>query len=162
VDGAEDRVAILVFRKGRKDEPILFVDATDHETIKKVVRLGSAFEPVVGYRRTRSTILTHEFFAAVAQVCEDRAEIPGVSALVPRSTLGGASADGRYVDLRPRQFIALDRLEESVAVTQTRLAESHQAVVSAEAALLKARTKLGLAPLFTPTSSSKPSRHPGN
>jgi hypothetical protein len=162
VDGAEDRVAILVFRKGRKDEPILFVDATDHETIKKGVRLGSGFEPVVGYRRSRSTILTHEFFAAVAQVCEDRAEIPGVSALVPRSTLGGASADGRYIDLRPRQFIALDRLEESVAVTQTRLAESHQAVVSAEAALIKARAQLGLPPLFAPTSSSKPSRHPGN
>ena len=161
VDGAEDRVAILVFRKGRKDEPIFFVDATDHETIRKVVRLGSAFEPIVGYRRTRSAILTHEFFSAIAQVCVDRAEIPGVSALVPRSTLGGTSVDGRQVDLRPRQFIITDRLEESSADSQTRLDECHQAVVNAEAALLKARAQLGLDPLFTKTQTSKPTRRPG-
>lgn len=161
VDGAEDRVAILVFRKGRKDEPILFVDATDHETIRKVVRLGSAFEPIVGYRRTRSTILTHEFFSAIAQVCVDRSEIPGVSALVPRSALGGTSADGRQVDLRPRQFIFSGRLEEASADAQTRLAECRQAVAAAEAALIKARAQLGLAPLFTKTEPSKPTRRPG-
>lgn len=161
VDGAEDRVAILVFRKGRKDEPILFVDATDHETIRKVVRLGSAFEPVVGYRRTRSTILTHEFFSAIAQVCLDRSEIPGVSALVPCSALARTSADGRQVDLRPRQFIFTGRLEESSADSQTRLAECHQAVAAAEAALIKARAQLGLAPLFTKTEPSKPTRRPG-
>lgn len=160
VDGAEDRVAVLVFRRGRKGEPILFVDATDHETVKKALRL-SASEPVIGYRRTRSTILTHEFFSAIAQVCVDRAEIPGVSALVPRSTLGGTSVDGRQVDLRPRQFIVTDRLEESSADSQTRLDECHQAVVNAEAALLKARAQLGLDPLFTKTQTSKPTRRPG-
>jgi hypothetical protein len=160
VDGAEDRVAVLVFRRGRKGEPILFVDATDHETVKKAVRL-SASEPVIGYRRTRSTILTHEFFSAIAQVCVDRAEIPGVSALVPRSALGGTSVDGRQVDLRPRQFIVTDRLEESAGDSQTRLAECHQAVVNAEAALLKARAQLGLDPLFTKTQTSKPTRRPG-
>ena len=160
VDGAEDRVAVLVFRRGRKGEPILFVDATDHETVKKALRL-SASEPVIGYRRTRSTILTSEFFSAIAQVCVDRAEIPGVSALVPRSTLGGTSVDGRQVDLRPRQFIITDRLEESSADSQTRLDECHQAVVNAEAALLKARAQLGLDPLFTKTQTSKPTRRPG-
>jgi hypothetical protein len=55
-----------------------------------------------------------------------------------------------------------DRLEEPAADRQTRLAECHRAVASAEAALLKARAKLGLPPLFTPTSSSKPPRQPGN
>lgn len=160
VDGAEDRVAVLVFRRGRKGEPILFVDATDHETVKKAVRL-SASEPVIGYRRSRSAILTSEFFSAIAQVCVDRVEIPGVSALVPRSTLGGTSVDGRQVDLRPRQFIITDRLEESSADSQTRLAECHQAVVNAEAALLKARAQLGLDPLFTKTQTSKPTRRPG-
>ena len=160
VDGAEDRVAVLVFRRGRKGEPILFVDATDHETVKKALRL-SASEPVIGYRRTRSTILTSEFFSAIAQVCVDRAEIPGVSALVPRSTLGGTSVDGRQVDLRPRQFIITDRLEESSADSQTRLDECHQAVVNAEAALLKARAQLGLSPLFIKTQTSKPTRRPG-
>jgi len=160
VDGAEDRVAVLVFRRGRKGEPILFVDATDHESVKKAVRL-SAYEPVVGYRRTRSTILSHEFFSAIAQVCVDRSEIPGVSALVPRSALGGTSVDGRLVDLRPRQFIAFDRLEESAVASQTRLAECHQAVVAAEAALIKARADLGLPPLFTKTEPSKSTRRPG-
>ena len=160
VDGAEDRVAVLVFRRGRKGEPILFVDATDHETVKKAVRL-SASEPVIGYRRSRSAILTSEFFSAIAQVCVDRVEIPGVSALVPRSTLGGTSVDGRQVDLRPRQFIITDRLEESSADSQTRLAECHQGVVNAEAALLKARAQLGLDPLFTKTQTSKPTRRPG-
>jgi SAM-dependent methyltransferase len=162
VDGAEDRVAVLVFRKGRKNEPILFVDATDHETVKKALRHGPGFEPVLGYRRTRSAILTQEFFAAIASVCLDRVEIPCVSALVPRSDLGGISVDGRQVDLRPRQFILTDRLEEPAADRQTRLAECHRAVASAEAALLKARAKLGLPPLFIPTSSSKPPRQPGN
>ena len=160
VDGAEDRVAVLVFRRGRKGEPILFVDATDHETVKKAVRL-SASEPVIGYRRSRSAILTSEFFSAIAQVCVDRVEIPGVSALVPRSTLGGTSADGRQVDLRPRQFIVTERLEEAEGETNTRLAECHQAVVNAEAALLKARAQLGLDPLFTKTQTSKPTRRPG-
>jgi hypothetical protein len=160
VDGAEDRVAVLVFRHGRKGEPILFVDATDHETVKKAVRL-SASEPVIGYRRSRSTILTSEFFSAIAQVCVDRVEIPGVSALVPRSALGGTSVDGRQVDLRPRQFIVTDRLEESAGDSQTRLAECHQAVVNAEAALLKARAQLGLDPLFTKTQTSKPTRRSG-
>ena len=160
VDGAEDRVAVLVFRRGRKGEPILFVDATDHEMVKKAVRL-SASEPVIGYRRSRSAILTSEFFSAIAQVCVDRVEIPGVSALVPRSALGGTSVDGRQVDLRPRQFIVTDRLEESAGDSQTRLAECHQAVVNAEAALLKARAQLGLDPLFTKTQTSKPTRRPG-
>jgi hypothetical protein len=160
VDGAEDRVAVLVFRRGRKGEPILFVDATDHETVKKAVRL-SASEPVIGYRRSRSAILTSEFFSAIAQVCVDRVEIPGVSALVPRSTLGGTSADGRQVDLRPRQFIVTERLEEAAGESISRLAECHQAVVNAEAALLKARAQLGLDPLFIKTQTSKSTRRPG-
>jgi hypothetical protein len=160
VDGAEDRVAVLVFRRGRKGEPILFVDATDHEMVKKAVRL-SASEPVIGYRRSRSAILTSEFFSAIAQVCVDRVEIPGVSALVPRFTLGGTSADGRQVDLRPRQFIVAERLEEAEGESNIRLAECQQAVVNAEAALLKARAQLGLDPLFTKTQTSKPTRRPG-
>lgn len=161
VDGADDRIAVLVFRRGRKDEPILFVDATDHETVKKALRHGPAFEPIAGFRRTRSTILTHEFFSAVAQVCVDRTEIPGVSALVPRSALGGTSVDGRQVDLRPRQFIVTERFEETSADAQTRLAACHQAVAAAEAALIKARAQLGLAPLFTDTEPPKPTRRPG-
>jgi hypothetical protein len=161
VDGAEDRVAVLVFRRGRKGEPILFVDATDHETVKKALRHGPAFEPIAVFRRSRSAILTSEFFSAIAQVCVDRVEIPGVSALVPRSILGGTSADGRQVDLRPRQFIVAERLEEAEGETNTRLAECHQAVVNAEAALLKARAQLGLDPLFTKTQNSKPTRRPG-
>lgn len=160
VDGADERVAVLVFRKGRpKDEPILFVDATDHEAVNRVARPATT-EPVFGYRRARSAVLTAEFFAAVSKICLDRVAVPGVAALVPNSVF--AEVDGRQVDLRPRQFLISDRLEEPAADHQARLAESHQAVATAEAALLKARAKLGLAPLFTPTSSSKPSRQPGN
>jgi hypothetical protein len=75
--------------------------------------------------------------------------------------LGGTSVDGRQVDLRPRQFIVTERLEESSADLQTRLAECHQAVVNAEAALLKARAQLGLDPLFIKTQTSKSTRRPG-
>jgi len=160
VDGADERVAVLVFRKGRpKDEPILFVDATDHEAVNRVARPATT-EPVFGYRRARSAVLTAEFFAAVSKICLDRVAVPGVAALVTNSVF--AEVDGRQVDLRPRQFLISDRLEEPAADHQARLAQCHQAVVSAEAALLKARAQLGLAPLFTPTSSSKPSRQPGN
>ena len=76
--------------------------------------------------------------------------------------MGGTSVEGRQVDLRPRQFLISDRLEEPAADHKARLAQCHQAVVSAEAALIKARAQLGLPPLFTPTSSSKPSRQHGN
>lgn len=160
VDGADERVAVLVFRKGRKkDEPILFVDATDHEAINRVAR-PSVSEPVFSYRRARSAVLTTEFFTAVSKICLDRLAVPGVAALVPNSVF--AEVDGRQVDLRPRQFLISDRLEEPAADHKARLAQCHQAVVSAEAALIKARAQLGLPPLFTPTSSSKPSRQPGN
>jgi hypothetical protein len=160
VDGADERVAVLVFRKGRKkDEPILFVDATDHEAINRVAR-PSVSEPVFGYRRARSAVLTTEFFTAVSKICLDRLAVPGVAALVPNSVF--TEVDGRQVDLRPRQFLISDRLEEPAADHKARLAQCHQAVVSAEAALIKARAQLGLPPLFTPTSSSKPSRQPGN
>lgn len=166
VDGAEDRVAVLVFRRGRKGEPILFVDATNHEEFKKVIskprfNWRDPYEFANAYRRSRSTILTSEFFSAIAQVCVDRVEIPGVSALVTRSVLGGTAVDGRQVDLRPRQFIVTDRLEEAAVDSQARLAECHQAVATAEAALIKARAQLGLAPLFTKTEPSKPTRRPG-
>jgi len=161
VDGAEDRVAVLVFRRGRNGEPILFVDATDHQTLNQAVRPLPSAEPVVGYRRSRSSILTHDFFSAIARVCLERVDVPGIAALVPRSVFAESSSGVRKVDLRPRQFLITDRLEEAAADSQTRLAECHQAVVNAEAALLKARAQLGLSPLFTKTEPSKPPRRPG-
>jgi hypothetical protein len=166
VDGAEDRVAVLVFRRGRKGEPILFVDATNHEEFNKVIskprfNWRDSSEMANAYRRSRSSILTHEFFSAIAKVCLDRVDVPGVAALVPRSVFAESISGGRMVDLRPRQFIAFDRLEESAVASQTRLAECHQAVVAAEAALIKARADLGLPPLFTKTEPSKSPRRPG-
>lgn len=161
VDGAEDRVAVLVFRRGRNGEPILFVDATDHEMLNQAVRPLPSAEPVVGYRRSRSSILTHNFFSAIARVCLERVDVPGIAALVPRSVFAESSSGVRKVDLRPRQFLATDRLEESSVDSQTRLAECHEAVVAAEAALIKARAQLGLPPLFTKTEPSKPTRRPG-
>ena len=161
VDGAEDRVAVLVFRRGRNGEPILFVDATDHETLNRAVRPMASAEPVVGYRRSRSSILTHDFFSAIARVCLERVDVPGIAALVPRSVFAESSSGVRKVDLRPRQFLATDRLEESSADSQTRLAECHQAVATAESALIKARAQLGLSPLFTKTEPSKSTRRPG-
>jgi hypothetical protein len=161
VDGAEERTAVLVFRRGRKGEPILFVDATDHEALNRTVRPMASAEPVVGYRRSRSSILTHDFFSAIARVCLERVDVPGIAALVPRSVFAESSSGVRKVDLRPRQFIVSDRLEESSADSQARLDECHQAVADAEAALIKARAQLGLAPLFTKTEPSKPTRRPG-
>lgn len=161
VDGAEDRVAVLVFRRGRNGEPILFVDATDHETLNRAVRPMASAEPVVGYRRSRSSILTHGFFSAIARVCLERVDVPGVAALVPRSVFAESSSGVRKVDLRPRQFLITERLEESSADSQTRLAECHQAVATAESALIKARAQLGLSPLFTKTELSKSTRRPG-
>jgi hypothetical protein len=166
VDGAEDRIAVLVFRRGRKGEPILFVDATNHEEFYKVIPKSrfnwrDASELANAYRRSRSSILTHDFFSAIARVCLDRVDVPGVAALVPRSVFAESSSGVRKVDLRPRQFIAFDRLEESAVASQTRLAECHQAVGAAEAALIKARADLGLPPLFTKTEPSKSPRRPG-
>ena len=74
---------------------------------------------------------------------------------------GRAGVDGRQVDLRPRQFIVTERLEEAEGESNTRLAECYQAVTDAEAALIKARAQLGLDPLFTKTQTSKPTRRPG-
>lgn len=163
VDGAEERLAVLVFRKNRgKEDPIFFVDATDHESVNGVFRVDQMDEPVIS-RRTRATVLTPAFFSSVSRICLEREPVPGIATLVSPTVFTESSAEGRHVDLRPRQFLVVNQVAAPDSTdAQARLAEYHQAVIAAEEALIKARAQLGLPPLFTPTSSSKPSRQPGN
>ena len=166
VDAAEERLAVLVFRKGRsKDDPILFVDATDHDSVKRASRdaFGEQADLIGAYRRSRSTVLTPAFFSSVSRICLERVPVPGLATLVQPSVFTESSGDGRQVDLRPRQFLVVNQVAApDSADSQARLAECHQAVVDAEAALLKARAQLGLDPLLTPNLTPKPSRRPGN
>ena len=166
VDGAEERLAVLVFRKGRsKDDPILFVDATDHESVKRASRdaFGEQADQIGAYRRSRSTVLTPAFFSSVSRICLEREPIPGIATLVSPSVFTESSAEGRQVDLRPRQFLVVNQVASpDSADSQARLAECHQAVVDAEEALIKARAQLGLEPLLTPNATPNPSRRPGN
>lgn len=163
VDGAEERLAVLVFRKGRgKEDPIFFVDATDHESVNRAFRADQIDQALIS-RRSRATVLTPAFFSSVSRICLEREPVPGIATLVSPTVFTDSTAEGRQVDLRPRQFLVVNQVAApDSADSQARLAECHQAVVAAEDALLKARAQLGLEPLFAPNVTPKPSRRSGN
>lgn len=172
LDGSQERVAVIVFRRGRRPEPVLFVDASDHEAVLASRRMaGGKSADIEGpwsfanpwiLRKTRSNIFTPEYFGIVASICEERRAVPGIAAMVPLSDLSTKSADGRWPDLRPRQFLASASADGSAADSQARLAECHQALAEAEARLAQARQVLGLPSLSMKDRNPQSSRRPGS
>ena len=161
VAGAGERVAMLVFRKGRKDKDVLFVDAS---RIDAVVKAGSA-DSVIDIadpessvvRRQRVEDLPEAYVARLAEIIRDRVEYDGVSAKVEASVaLDDAS------DLRPQQHLrALGSTRVTVEKLFQKLTGSVEQTRKASAALQASRAALGLAPL-NPQSGPAAPRPSGN
>jgi hypothetical protein len=161
IAGAGERVAMLVFRKGRAAKDVLFVDAS---RIDAVVKAGSedATVDIVApdsplLRRQRVEDLPEAYVARLVEIIRDRVEYDGVSAKVEL-----ALAPGEPVDLRPQQHL---RSVGSVRVTVEKLFQKLEASVEqtrkASAALQASRASLGLAPL-NPQSGTAAPRPSGN
>lgn len=178
LDGSQERVAVIVFRRGRRPDPVLFVDASDHEAVlasRHLANFASGsfanesteglqrfwHHPVV-LRKTRSNLFTPEYFGIVASICAERRAVAGVAALVPLSVLSAKSADGRWPDLRPRQFLAAASSDGSSGDLSRRLADGHGLVAEAEERLGQARQALGLPSLSMKDRNPQSSRRPGN
>jgi hypothetical protein len=161
IAGAGERVAMLVFRKGRKDKDVLFVDASRIDAVVKAGSEDEALDIVAPdsplLRRQRVEDLPEAYVARLVEIIRDRVEYDGVSAKVEL-----ALAPGESVDLRPQQHL---RSVGSVRVTVEKLFQKLEASVEqtrkAAAALQASRAALGLAPL-NPQSGPAAPRPSGN
>lgn len=147
IAGAGERVAMLVFRKGRTTKDVLFVDASRIDAVVKAgsedlaVEAAASESPIL--RRQRVEELPDAYVARLVEIIRDRIEYDGISAKVEISVALGASAD-----LRPQQHlsslgstrITIEKLRQKLyfATEQTRKASS---------ALQASRSALGLEPL---------------
>lgn len=161
IAGAGERVAMLVFRKGRATKDVLFVDASRIDAVVKAgsedaaVDIAAPDSPLL--RRQRAEDLPEAYVARLVEIIRDRVEYDGVSAKVEL-----ALAPGESVDLRPQQHL---RSVGSVRVTVEKLFQKLEASVEqthkAAAALQASRAALGLAPL-NPQSGPAAPRPSGN
>ena len=161
VAGAGERVALLVFRKGRSAKDVLFVDAS---RIDAVVKAGSEDSGVdiaapdsLFLRRQRVEELPEPYVARLVEIIRDRVEYDGVSAKVELTVVPGES-----VDLRPQQYLRSSALVRvTVEKLHQKLAASVEQTRKASAALQASRASLGLAPL-NPQSGPAVPRPSGN
>ena len=156
IAGAGERVAMLVFRKGRAAEDVLFVDASRIDAVAKAGSEDSALDIVAPdsplLRRQRVEDLPEAYVTRLVEIIRDRVEYDGVSAKVEL-----ALAPGESVDLRPQQHL---RSVGSVRVTVEKLFQKLEASVEqtrkASAALQASRAALGLAPLNPQSGPAAP------
>jgi type I restriction-modification system DNA methylase subunit len=161
VAGAGERVALLVFRKGRSAKDVLFVDAS---RIDAVVKAGSEDSGVdiaapdsLFLRRQRVEELPEPYVARLVEIIRDRVEYDGVSAKVELTVVPGES-----VDLRPQQYLRSSALVRvTVEKLHQKLAASVEQTRKASAALQTSRAALGLPPL-NPQSGPAAPRPLGN
>jgi hypothetical protein len=157
IAGAGERVAMLVFRKGRKDRDVLFVDAS---RIDAVVKAGSedsvidiAAQESSVTRRQRVEELPEPYVARLVEIIRDRVEYDGVSAKVEASAALGES------DLRPQPHLrALGSTRVTVEKLFQKLAASVEQTRKASAALQASRAALGLPPLNPQSGTASPLR----
>jgi hypothetical protein len=161
VAGAGERVALLVFRKGRSAKDVLFVDAS---RIDAVVKAGSEDSGVdiaapdsLFLRRQRVEELPEPYVARLVEIIRDRVEYDGVSAKVELTVVPGES-----VDLRPQQYLRSSALVRvTVEKLHQKLAASVEQTRKASAALQTSRAAIGLPPL-NPQSGPASPRPSGN
>lgn len=160
IAGAGERVAMLVFRKGRKDKDVLFVDASRIDAVVKAgaedsgVDIAAPESSIV--RRQRLEELPEAYVARLVEIIRDRIEFDGVSAKVEASVALGES------DLRPQQHLrALGSGRVTVEKLRQKLAIASEQTRKASAALQASRAALGLDPL-NPQSGPAAPRLPGS
>jgi type I restriction enzyme M protein len=154
IAGAGERVAMLVFRKGRKDKDVLFVDASRIDAVVKaggedsVIDIAAPESPVV--RRQRLEELPEAYVARLVEIIRNRVECDGVSAKVEASVALGES------DLRPQQHLrTLGSARVTVEKLRQKLTVASEQTRKAAAALQASRAALVSRP---PQSSVRPGR----
>lgn len=160
IAGAGERVAMLVFRKGRNDKDVLFVDASRIDAVVKAGSEDSAIDIAAPestvVRRQRLEELPEAYVARLVEIIRDRVEYDGVSAKVEASVALGES------DLRPQQHLrALGSGRVTVEKLRQKLAIASDQTRKASAALQASRAALGLDPL-NPQSGPAVPRPSGN
>ena len=161
--GTNDRIALLVFRKNRKDKDVLFVDATKFSAANK-----SSNDPVdqivkeVLYfaltRRTKPSDFSEDFISRLAEMIKNRTEDPSVSIKVSFENLESEDKSSGTIitDLRPQKYLAESpQPKESIESLYMSLDAAIKQTVETSKALQNARSELGLERL--PTLFSKPS-----
>jgi hypothetical protein len=156
VAGAGERVAMLVFRKGRTAKDVLFVDASRIAAVVKagsedaVIDITSPELPTL--RRQRVEDLSEAFVNRLAEIIRDRVEYDGVSAKVEISV-----ALGESIDLRPQQHLSsLGSARITIEKLRQKLQASVEQTRKASAALQASRAALGLAPLNPKSGPAAP------
>jgi len=151
--GTNDRMAILVFRKKRKTTDILFVDATNINTVTKSssdtndVDVGEVATSSV-FRRTKASDFPEDYVSRLVDIIKNRLECNSVSVKVPVESLFE-----KLTDLRPQKYlVASSPTKESVESLQQSLFTATQRSFQAANALRASRMALGLEPLNTFTS----------
>ena len=155
IAGAGERVAMLVFRKGRKDKDVLFVDASRIDAVVKAGSEDSAIDIAAPestvVRRQRLEELPEAYVARLVEIIRDRLEYDGVSAKVEASVALGES------DLRPQQHLrALGSGRVTVEKLRQKLVIASDQTRKASVALQASRAALGLAPLNPQSGPAAP------
>jgi len=161
--GTNDRIAILVFRKKRKDKDVLFVDATnvsavtsssDDQNVQAVADIiASAL-----VRRTKANDFSEEFVTRLVDIIKNRTEHPSVSTKVPFENLESEDKSSVTIitDLRPQKYLVGSVApKQSIESLYKSLDAAIKQTVESAKALQNARSELGLERL--PTLFSKPS-----
>ncbi|MEY3528992.1 MAG: hypothetical protein RLZ70_60 [Verrucomicrobiota bacterium] len=155
IAGAGERVAMLVFRKGRKDKDVLFIDASRIDAVVKagaedsVIDIAAPESSVV--RRQRLEELPEAYVARLVEIIRDRVEYDGVSAKVEASVALGES------DLRPQQYLrALVSARVTIEKLRQKLTAASEQTRKASAELQASRAALGLAPLNPQSGPAAP------
>lgn len=155
--GTNDRVALLVFRKKRKDQDVFFVDATKFSAANKSSNdpVDQLVKEVVYFaltRRTKPSDFSEDFITRLADVIKNRTEHPGVSIKVSFPNLESYDKSSGIIitDFRPQKYLAeLAQPKQSIESLYQSLDAAIKQTGESAKALQNARSELGLVRLPT-------------
>jgi|GEM_PF-2189159 len=161
--GTNDRIAILVFRKNRKDKDVLFVDATNVSSVTSSsddqnVQAAADIIASALVRRTKASDFSEEFVTRLVDIIKNRTEHPSVSTKVSFENLESEDKSSVTIitDLRPQKYLVGSAApKQSIESLYKSLDVAIKQTVESAKALQNARLELGLESL--PTLFSKPS-----
>ena len=155
--GTNDRIAILVFRKNRKDKDVLFVDATKVSAVTNssneitVQQINEIIASALT-RRTKASDFSEEFVTRLVDIIKNRTEHPSVSIKVPFQNLESEDNSSITIitDLRPQKYLAESaKPKQSIESLYQSLDAAIKQTVESAKALQNARSELGLVRLPT-------------
>ena len=155
--GTNDRIALLVFRKKRKDQDVFFVDATKFSAANKSSNdpVDQIVKEVVYFaltRRTKPSDFSEDFITRLADMIKNRTEDPSASIKVLFQNLESEDKSSGTIitDLRPQKYLAESpQPKESIESLYQSLDAAIKQTVESAKALQNARSELGLVRLPT-------------